>query len=57
MERWCLAHFMTNRQKQTVQEIFDPKGNFFSKKRQNQVQKFKILNEKQIFSQNASRNK
>ena len=31
--------------------------NFFSKKRQNQVQKFKILNEKQIFSQNASRNK
>ena len=31
MERWCLAHFMTNRQKQTVQEIFDPKGNFFQK--------------------------
>ena len=30
---------------------------FFSKKRQNQVQKFKILIEKQIFSQNVSRNK
>ena len=29
----------------------------FSKKRQNQVQKFKILDKKQIFSQNASRNK
>ena len=31
--------------------------NFFSKKRQNQVQKIKILIEEQIFSQNASRNK
>ena len=30
---------------------------FFSKKRQNQVQKFKILIEEQIFSQNASSNK
>ena len=30
---------------------------FFSKKRQNRVQKYKILNEKQIFSKNASRNK
>ena len=31
MERWCLARFMTNRHKQFVQEIFDPKGNFFRK--------------------------
>ena len=30
-ERWCLAHFTSNRQKQFVQEIFDPKGNFFRK--------------------------
>ena len=56
-ERWCLAHFMTNRQKQFILEIFDPKWSFFRKKRQNRVQKYKILNEKQIFSKNASRNK
>ena len=31
MERGCLAHFMTNRQKQFVQEIFDPKWSFFRK--------------------------
>ena len=31
MERWCLAHFMTNRQKHFIQEIFDRKWNFFRK--------------------------
>ena len=31
MERGCLAHFMTNRQKQFIQEVFDPKWIFFRK--------------------------
>ena len=31
MERRCLAQFMTNRQKQLIQEFFDRKGTFFQR--------------------------